>query len=39
MVAWLGFFAQAAWTCEGPIENLMQFTEDPARNNILTIHH
>ena len=39
MVAWLGFSAQAAWTHQGPIENLVQFTEDPTRNNILTIYH
>eukprot|EP00891_Asterochloris_glomerata_P003407 jgi/Astpho2/3407/Aster-04740 len=38
MVAWLGFFAQAAWTRQGPVENLIQFTEDPATNNILTVH-
>ena len=37
MVAWLGFFAQAAWTQKGPVENLIHFIEDPARNNILTL--
>ena len=35
MVAWLGFFAQAAVTQKGPVENLLDFMQDPRKNNIL----
>ena len=36
MVAWLGFFAQAALTQKGPLENLLDFKADPAHNNVLS---
>ena len=36
MVAWLGFFIQAAVTQKGPLENLLDFIHDPAHNNVLT---
>ena len=35
MVAWLGFFAQAAVTQKGPVENLLDFLQDPGKDNIL----
>ena len=35
MVAWLGYFAQAAVTQKGPVENLLDFLDDPQHNNIL----
>jgi hypothetical protein len=35
MVAWLGFFAQAAVTRKGPLANLLEFAADPQRNNVL----
>ncbi|KAK9844923.1 hypothetical protein WJX74_008691 [Apatococcus lobatus] len=35
MVAWLGFFIQAAVTQKGPVENLLDFIHDPAHNNVL----
>ena len=35
MVAWLGFFVQAWVTRKGPIQNLLDFAEDPQHNNIL----
>ncbi len=34
MVAWLGFFAQAAVTQKGPVENLLNFLQDPQKKNI-----
>lgn len=36
MVAWAGFFAQAALTKEGPITNLTDFLQDPSHNNIFS---
>lgn len=36
MVAWAGFFAQALVTRDSPISNLLDFCEDPLRNNIFT---
>ena len=35
MVAWLGFFAQAAVTRQGPLANLSAFLENPGENNVL----
>ncbi len=35
MVAWLGFFVQAGVTQKGPVQNLLDFIDDPAHNNIL----
>eukprot|EP00775_Hariotina_reticulata_P007526 gene7526-7736_t len=35
MVAMLGYFAQAAVTRQGPVQNLLDFVEDPIRNNVL----
>lgn len=37
MVAWLGFFAQAAVTGKGPVENLLDFVSDPAQQNVLAL--
>lgn len=34
MVAWLGFFVQAAVTQKGPLQNLLDFWDDPAHNNV-----
>lgn len=35
MVAWLGFFTQAAITGKGPIQNLLDHISDPLHNSIL----
>ncbi|KAD4385014.1 hypothetical protein E3N88_25182 [Mikania micrantha] len=35
MVAWLGFYAQAALTGKGPVQNLVDFISDPLHNNII----
>lgn len=37
MVAWLGFYAQAALTGKGPIENLLEHISDPFHNNLLAL--
>ncbi len=36
MLAMLGFFAQAAVTRKGPLQNLLDFIVDPAGDNIAT---
>ncbi|CAJ2675845.1 unnamed protein product [Trifolium pratense] len=35
MVAWLGFFMQAALTGKGPVQNIMDHISDPFHNNLL----
>ncbi|KFK42074.1 hypothetical protein AALP_AA2G207800 [Arabis alpina] len=35
MVAWLGFYAQAAFTGKGPVQNLVEHVSDPLHNNLL----
>ncbi|XP_048605238.1 chlorophyll a-b binding protein 7, chloroplastic-like isoform X2 [Brassica napus] len=37
MVAWLGFYAQAAFTGKGPVQNLVDHVSDPVHNNLLAI--
>uniref|UniRef100_A0A2P2JHN5 Chlorophyll a-b binding protein, chloroplastic n=1 Tax=Rhizophora mucronata TaxID=61149 RepID=A0A2P2JHN5_RHIMU len=37
MVAWLGFYAQAALTGKGPIQNLVDHISDPFHNNLLSM--
>jgi light-harvesting complex II chlorophyll a/b binding protein 7 len=37
MVGWLGFFAQAAATRAGPLANLRDFLDDPAKNNVFHV--
>ncbi|XP_050268040.1 chlorophyll a-b binding protein 7, chloroplastic isoform X2 [Quercus robur] len=37
MVAWLGFYTQAALTGKGPVQNLLEHVSDPVHNNLLTI--
>lgn len=34
MVAWLGFYSQALVTRDSPVQNLLDFVEDPGSNNI-----
>lgn len=36
MVAWLGFYAQAALTGKGPVQNLLEHIADPIHNNLLS---
>lgn len=36
MVAWLGFYAQAALTGKGPIQNLLEHLSDPLHINLLS---
>ncbi|CAM8878325.1 hypothetical protein QQ045_019057 [Rhodiola kirilowii] len=36
MVAWLGFYTQAAITGKGPIQNLLDHISDPLHDNILS---
>ncbi|RWR72764.1 chlorophyll a-b binding protein of LHCII type 1 isoform X1 [Cinnamomum micranthum f. kanehirae] len=36
MVAWLGFYIQAAVTGKGPIQNLLEHISDPLHNNLLS---
>ncbi|KAG4934570.1 hypothetical protein AAZX31_17G248700 [Glycine max] len=35
MVAWLGFYVQAALTGKGPVQNLIDHISDPFHNNLL----
>ncbi|EXB56249.1 Chlorophyll a-b binding protein of LHCII type III [Morus notabilis] len=37
MVAWLGFYSQAALTGKGPIQNLIDHVSDPLHNNLLSM--
>lgn len=37
MVAWLGFYGQAALTGKGPIQNLIDHVSDPLHNNLLSL--
>ncbi|KAH7426710.1 hypothetical protein KP509_10G013700 [Ceratopteris richardii] len=36
MLAWLGFYIQAAITKKGPLENLLDHIQDPFHNNIVS---
>eukprot|EP00191_Tetraselmis_sp_GSL018_P011844 CAMPEP_0177602236 /NCGR_PEP_ID=MMETSP0419_2-20121207/14745_1 /TAXON_ID=582737 /ORGANISM="Tetraselmis sp., Strain GSL018" /LENGTH=341 /DNA_ID=CAMNT_0019095675 /DNA_START=305 /DNA_END=1327 /DNA_ORIENTATION=- len=37
MLAMLGYFAQAAATRDGPVENLLDFLDDPLHNNVVGV--
>ncbi|XP_047324294.1 chlorophyll a-b binding protein 7, chloroplastic [Impatiens glandulifera] len=37
MVAWLGFYAQAALTGKGPLQNLLDHVADPTHNNLFSV--
>ncbi|KAJ9135467.1 hypothetical protein P3X46_032648 [Hevea brasiliensis] len=37
MVAWLGFYAQAALTGKGPVQNLLEHISDPFHNNLFSV--
>lgn len=37
MVAWLGFYSQAALTGKGPVQNLLEHISDPFHKNILSL--
>ncbi|XP_017976060.1 PREDICTED: chlorophyll a-b binding protein of LHCII type 1 [Theobroma cacao] len=37
MVAWLGFYSQAALTGKGPVQNLLEHLSDPFHNNLFSI--
>ncbi|CAN0910972.1 Chlorophyll a-b binding protein 7, chloroplastic [Linum grandiflorum] len=37
MVAWLGFYVQAAVTGKGPIQNLVEHVSDPFHHNVLSV--
>lgn len=36
MVAWIGFYLQAALTGKGPIQNLIDYISDPLHNNVIS---
>lgn len=36
MVAWLGFYIQAALTGKGPLQNLLEHIADPFHNNVIS---
>ncbi|XP_054818839.1 chlorophyll a-b binding protein 7, chloroplastic isoform X2 [Prosopis cineraria] len=36
MIAWLGFYTQAALTGKGPVQNLLDHISDPFHNNLLS---
>nr|XP_019707710.1 chlorophyll a-b binding protein 7, chloroplastic isoform X3 [Elaeis guineensis] len=36
MVAWIGFYLQAAVTGKGPVQNLLEHISDPLHNNVLS---
>ncbi|KAL2471854.1 Chlorophyll A-B binding family protein [Abeliophyllum distichum] len=37
MVAWLGFYIQAALTGKGPVQNLLEHISDPVHNNVFSV--
>ncbi|PKU78376.1 chlorophyll a-b binding protein 7, chloroplastic [Dendrobium catenatum] len=37
MVAWLGFYLQAALTGKGPLQNYLDFISDPLHNNVISL--
>ncbi|XP_020102626.1 chlorophyll a-b binding protein of LHCII type 1 [Ananas comosus] len=37
MVAWLGFYIQAALTGKGPVQNLLEHVSDPLHNNAISL--
>ncbi|XP_026658469.1 chlorophyll a-b binding protein 7, chloroplastic isoform X1 [Phoenix dactylifera] len=36
MIAWIGFYLQAALTGKGPVQNLLEHISDPLHNNVLS---
>lgn len=37
MIAWVGFYTQAALTGKGPVQNLVDHISDPIHNNLISI--
>lgn len=37
MIAWIGFYLQAALTGKGPIQNLIEYISDPLHNNVFSL--